>query len=86
MDISDWREEIDSIDARLAELINRRAKCALEIGRIKGEKGQDVHSPERETAILNGVQKLNNGPLCDEAIRRIFERIIEESRKLQRGA
>lgn len=84
MDIDDWRIEIDEIDERLLELLNRRAHCAIEIGRIKREIGLPVYMPDRETEVINHVIGLNDGPLDQYAVRRLFERIIDESRRIER--
>ncbi|MCE2439971.1 MAG: chorismate mutase [Candidatus Latescibacteria bacterium] len=82
MDLDDWRKEIDLLDQKLLELLNRRAGCAIEIGRIKRVIGQPIFVPEREMSILNRILELNNGPMDDEAARRIFQQIIDESRRL----
>ena len=84
MDISDWRAKIDELDKILVDLLNQRADYALQIGEIKKARGIKVHAPERERWILEEVQALNKGPLSDEAIRRLFERIIDESRRQER--
>ncbi|MCD6170756.1 MAG: chorismate mutase [Candidatus Latescibacteria bacterium] len=83
MDIAQWRDRIDLLDELLLELLNRRAQCVLELGKIKKEKGQLVYSPARETTILDRIQGLNRGPLSRESIRAVFERIIAECRELQ---
>lgn len=85
MDIEDWRNEIDRIDEQLVELLNRRSHCAIEIGRIKRERGLPIYTPPRETEVIQNVVRLNNGPLAPDAIRRLFERIIDESRSLERA-
>lgn len=84
MDISDWRVKIDEVDDKLLELFNQRAGFALEIGKIKREMGERVYNPDREDQIYEHVQRVNPGPLSDEAIRRLFERIIDETRRLER--
>jgi chorismate mutase len=84
LDISDWRDEIDRIDEELLKLLNRRSACALEIGRIKRELNIPIYSPNRETEVIRHVTGLNEGPLEMGAIRRLFERIIDESRSLER--
>ena len=84
MDISDWRIEMDAIDERLVELLNRRAHCAIEIGRLKHKQGLPIYSPSRETQVLEHVTSANAGPLQKDAIRRLFERIIDESRRIER--
>jgi chorismate mutase len=84
LDIEDWRDEIDRVDEKLVELLNRRAQCAIEIGRIKRERGLPVYSPEREQEVVRHVARIASGPLEAEAVRRLFERIIDESRSLER--
>jgi chorismate mutase len=84
MDISDWRIKIDEVDHKLLELFNRRAEYALEIGKIKRRQQIPVYNPQREDQIYEHVQQENPGPLSDAAIRRLFERIIDETRRLER--
>ena len=86
MEISDWRAKIDATDEILVDLLSQRAQYALEIGKIKKARGMKVHAPERERWVLQEVQDLNKGPLSDQAIKRLFERIIDESRRLEREA
>lgn len=86
MDIDDWRREIDKIDEQLVELLNKRSQCAIEIGRIKHRLGLPIYSPEREAEVIEHVLSLNGGPLEPQAIRRLFERIIDESRRIERMA
>ncbi|OGG49929.1 MAG: chorismate mutase [Candidatus Handelsmanbacteria bacterium RIFCSPLOWO2_12_FULL_64_10] len=83
MDIEDWRSQIDEIDAAIVEGLNRRMACSLEIGKIKKAQGRPVYAPEREMAILSRVERLNGGPLSGAALKRIFQQIIEESRRLE---
>ncbi len=85
MDISDWRDKIDEIDRKLVELLNQRAACVLKIGRLKREQGLPVYEPKREDQIFHNVQETNTGPLDNAAVRRVFERIIDEGRSIQRG-
>jgi len=82
--IDGWRDEIDRIDEELVRLLNERSTCAIEIGRVKREIGQPVYSPSRERQVLDHVTRINTGPLDDEGIRRLFERIIDESRRIER--
>ena len=84
MDIDDWRNEIDDIDEQLIELLNKRSTCAIEIGRLKRDRDLPIYSPERESQVIDHVLGLNRGPLEPEAIRRLFERIIDESRRIER--
>lgn len=84
--IEHWRNKIDEIDKRLVELLNERAAYADEIGRIKEQLGMEAYSPKREKEVLENILRHNKGPLNDLALRRLFERIIDESRKLEREA
>jgi chorismate mutase len=85
-DLDGWRRRIDGIDQQLVKLLNERSNCAVEIGRIKKKMSLPAWSPEREAEILGNVVKLNGGPLDNGAIRRLFERIIDEARSLERHA
>lgn len=78
------REEIDAIDLRLLELLNARTRVVEEIGRIKEQFTMPIYEPKREDAVMNNVLSHNRGPLGDAAVRRIFERIVDEMRSLQK--
>ena len=82
--IDDLRKRIDQLDEMLVRLLNARAACALEIGRVKQTIGMAVYQPTREANVLAHVQQINPGPLDDGAIRRLFERVIDEARRLER--
>lgn len=84
--IDEWRTKIDDVDKKLVELLNERARYADEIGKIKELLRMEAYSPEREQEVLRHVLSSNKGPLSDAALRRLFERIIDESRKLEREA
>ena len=84
MDISDWRKKIDEIDRSLVKLLNERARCAVEIGKIKRQNGLPIQEPNREQEVLRQAFQANQGPLTDQAIQSVFERILEEGRALQR--
>ena len=83
MEVSDWRERIDTIDHRLLELLNERVECVLRLSPLKRQVGLPVFSPEREKAVIEELKKLNKGKLSDEAVERIFELIMAEMRFLQ---
>ena len=84
MSIEDWRRKIDEIDRRLVELLNERSHCVVEIGRIKQSTGEPLYQPERENKVLDAAVRANPGPLPDAAIRRLFERILDEARSVER--
>jgi chorismate mutase len=67
-------------------LLNRRAGCALAIGELKRTLGLEIYQPDREREVLLHVRGVNPGPLDADAIARLFERIIDEARRLERIA
>jgi chorismate mutase len=67
-------------------LLSARAACALEVGRVKKAVGIDIYQPTREAEVLAHVARVNRGPLDNSAIQRLFERIIDEARRLERSA
>jgi chorismate mutase len=86
MEIADWRKRIDEIDAQLAELLCERSRCVIEIGKIKRRQNLTVYDPDREEEILSRVIRNNRGPLENEALKRLFERILDESRRVEKLA
>lgn len=84
--LAEWRKKIDEIDMQLVMLLNTRAQYAEEIGNVKQQQGFDAYSPEREEEVMKNVLNRNAGPLSPQAIRRLFERIIDESRAVERLA
>jgi chorismate mutase-like protein len=85
MDIADWRKKIDEIDRSLVRLLNERARCVVEIGKIKRHNGLPIHEPAREQEVLRHALEANQGPLADDALQRVFERIVDEGRSLQKS-
>ena len=78
------RRQIDALDQQLVALLNERAACALEIGRQKEAAGLPIYQPAREGEVLANVRAVNRGPLDNAAMTRLFERIIDEARRLER--
>jgi chorismate mutase len=84
MTIDEIRQQIDDLDSDLLNIFNRRALLALQIGRIKKTRGLPVYDPSREKKIFDRMRTENPGPLDNQAIVRLFERVIDESRRLER--
>jgi chorismate mutase len=84
--LDELRRRIDAIDDQLVALLNARAECALAIGHEKKTAGMEVYQPGREAEVLQHVQRVNLGPLDNAAVKRLFERIIDEARRLERIA
>ncbi|TSK05895.1 MAG: chorismate mutase [Geobacter sp.] len=84
MTIDDIRDRIDRLDSELLRIFNERASLALQIGEIKKGLDLPVYDPTREKRIFARMTAENDGPLDDHAIVRLFERVIDESRRLER--
>jgi chorismate mutase len=84
--IARLRQNIDTVDEVLVKLLNQRAKWAQEIGVVKKGAGIAIYQPDREARVVAHVVGANRGPLEAAAIQRLFERIIDESRRLERTA
>jgi chorismate mutase len=85
-DLKSLRADIDAIDEQLVTLLNARSTCALAIGKLKEQLHEPVYQPGREAEVLAHVRAVNRGPLDDNAVTRLFERIIDEARRLERLA
>jgi chorismate mutase len=85
MSIDEKRIAINRIDSDLLRLFNERAALALEIGHIKKNLDLPIYDPRREKLIFEKMRQENPGPLDDAAIVRLFERVIDESRSLERA-
>ena len=83
MDIEDWRQKIDDLDRQLVRLINERAQCAREIGRLKRNAAMPIYEPDREKIIFQNIVRLNAGPLSDVQLRQVYERLVDVMRQVQ---
>jgi len=81
--LEECRVEIDAVDLRLVDLLNERTRIVEKIGRIKQNLTLPIYEPKREEAVFRNVTSGNQGPLSGEALKRIFERIIDEMRNIQ---
>lgn len=89
--LSELREQIDSIDKNLVELISDRARCAQRVAEVKkSENGDDdpvYYRPEREAQVLRAVMLYNQeqgGPLSDEEMARLFREIMSACLALEK--
>jgi chorismate mutase len=81
------RDEIDRIDEVIVRLLDSRARCAYAVGRLKRDQGLAIYEPQREAAVIAHVREVNarlGGPLDEQAIGRLYERIMDEARRIQR--
>jgi chorismate mutase len=84
LDLNETRKRIDLLDDVLLRIFNERARLALDIGHVKKKLNLPVFDPAREKRIFARMKEDNPGPLDDGAIVRLFERVVDESRHLER--
>ena len=82
--LRDCRVRIDELDLRLLELLNQRTQIVEQIGQAKRWLDMPIYEPKREDQVIANITGANRGPLSAEAVRRVFERIIDEMRTIQR--
>ncbi|MBN1294479.1 MAG: chorismate mutase [Candidatus Latescibacteria bacterium] len=83
-EIADWRDKIDEIDVQLVTLINERARCAIEIGKIKKQNNMEIFNPDREQQVFTNIFQHNTGPVSDNAFLKLFKQIITTCRNLEK--
>ncbi len=81
--LDEYRREIDQLDVRILELLNKRTAIVEKIGHVKSALAMPVYEPRREDQVFGNVLRHNAGPLPPDAVKRLFERIIDEMRTLQ---
>jgi chorismate mutase-like protein len=84
MDIADWRKKIDELDRKLVELLSERAHAAHEIGKLKKTASMPIYEPDRERNVFDNVKNANKGPLADRELLRIYERVMDVMRHIQK--
>jgi chorismate mutase len=84
MNIEDWRKKIDDLDRKLVALLSERARAAVEIGKLKRDTSMPIYEPDRERIVFENVQQANRGPLPGRDLVRIYERIIDVMRNIQK--
>jgi chorismate mutase-like protein len=82
--LTEYRDQIDVLDLEILALLNRRTRVVERIGEVKQKTNMPVYEPQREEEVFRNVTENNGGPLSPEAVKRVFERIIDEMRTVQR--
>ena len=83
MDIQDLRVQIDAIDRQIVRLLNDRYKVVKEVGEWKRERGQPLYVPEREKALLEKLESINEGPMPDSTLRAVYREIMSGALRLE---
>jgi len=77
------RREIDALDEQILELVAARIRIVLKVGDYKRARGMHVYDPERERQLLDRLARAAKPPLDGDTARRIFERLVDESRRIE---
>ena len=81
--LQDLRQQIDSLDDQILDLLNKRAEVVVEVGKTKDDSHGVYYVPSREKAIFERLIAKNQGPFPEEGIRRVFREIISASLSLE---
>ena len=84
MSLDDLRNQIDSVDEKILDALNERARLAIEVGKIKQSTNSVYYVPEREKAVFEKLAKLNKGPLSDTDTKHIYREVISAIRALEK--
>lgn len=79
------RHAIDAVDRQILELVTERIRLVLKVGDLKRARSQAVYDPAREREVLERLCQLASAPLEPTTVRRVFERLIDESRRLEQS-
>jgi chorismate mutase-like protein len=82
--LADCRDRIDVLDRRILDLLSERTRIVEEIGRVKRHLNIPIYEPRREDEVIENITSYNPGPLSADGVKRVFERIIDEMRNIQR--
>ena len=82
--LAECRTLIDDVDRRILALLNERTRIVEEIGEVKQNLTLPIYEPKREAQVFENITANNQGPLPNDAVKRVFERIIDEMRSIQK--
>lgn len=81
--IQHLRDQLDAVDRRIVQTLNKRATLVHELAAIKGEAGAQLYDPRREEEILQRVAEENPGPIYNSTMREIFELMMHRIRDIE---
>lgn len=82
--LKDLRDNIDSVDEKILDLLNERTGYVLDVGKVKGEHNAEFYVPSRERAIYEKLTKANKGPFPNNALKSVYREIISASLSLEK--
>lgn len=84
MNLKELRNKLDEIDKKVVNLLNKRARLILEIGRIKARDKKEIFVPEREKEIYRKIASANKGPLSNSSFEAIYREIMSSALSLEK--
>ncbi len=78
------RQQIDSLDSQIVELLNERAGVVVDIGKLKQQTNAPIYAPDREKIVLQKVRSLNKGPLPDRCLEAVYRELMSGSFALEK--
>ena len=82
--LAECRTLIDDVDLKILALLNERTRIVEEIGQVKQTLTLPIYEPKREEQVFENITSNNHGPMPNDAVKRVFERIIDEMRSIQK--
>lgn len=82
-ELESYRIQIDEIDNKILELVAARVRVVLKVGDFKRKRGLKIYDPDRERLVLERLSSRAPEPLDRNTVKRIFERLIDESRRIE---
>lgn len=82
-ELQELRVAIDDVDEKILELIRERVNLVVTVGNIKRHRKMEVYDPARERTLLERLGGLASSPLDAGTVRRIFERVVDECRRIE---
>jgi chorismate mutase len=83
--LKELRNDIDLMDRNIASQLSERIKLILLVGQIKKNLNIQTYSSKREKEILKNVTSISKGTVLQKSIEKIYTKIIEESRRIQKA-
>jgi chorismate mutase len=82
-ELEELRRAIDEVDRKILDLMAERARLVLAVGDVKRARNMAVYDPDRERRVLDKLGSLAPPPLDEATVRRVYERLIDEMRRLE---
>ena len=86
MKLEELRQQIDLLDDKILEYLNKRMDLVSQVGEAKTRSKTNIYRPEREKSIidrLSRISKTSSGKLNKSAVEAIYQEIFAISRNIE---